>query len=58
MPPKPNGHGQANGDHRRPYYLRLRATVPPERSVKQATDAELAQWLQPEIREASVSNLH
>ena len=49
--------GKVNATHRRPYYLRLRAAVPQDRSVLQATDLELQQWLQPETREALVSNL-
>ena len=42
--------GRVDGDHRRPFALRLRAVVPTGRSVAQATDAELSEWLQPELR--------
>ena len=48
MPIRPSG--QADGDHRRPFALRLLAAVPTGRSVAQATDAELATWLQPILR--------
>ena len=44
MPAGPSG--RVDGDHRRPFALRLRAAVPAGRSVTQATDAELAEWLQ------------
>lgn len=39
--------GVAEADHRRPYFAPLRAEVPADRSVAQASDAELATWLQP-----------
>ncbi len=39
--------GQADGSHRRPFAVRLQTAVPAGRAVAQATDAELAEWLQP-----------
>lgn len=42
--------GWVNGEHRRPFALRLRVAVPASRWVAQVTDAELAGWLQPIIR--------
>ncbi len=48
MPADPSG--RIDADHRRPFALRLHATVPADRSVAQATDAELAEWLQPAVR--------
>jgi hypothetical protein len=40
----------AQVDHRRPYFARLRAAVPPGQSVAHVFDAELATWLQPEAQ--------
>ncbi len=42
--------GVAEADHRRPYFVRLRASVPVAQTVAAATDAELAAWLQPEAQ--------
>jgi hypothetical protein len=42
--------GVAEADHRRPYFVQLRAAVPPGRAVAEASDAELATWLQPEAQ--------
>ena len=41
---------RVDGSHRRPYFLPLRTAVPPGVSVAQATDVELADWLQPIMR--------
>lgn len=48
MPASPSG--RVDGDHRRPFALRLRTAVPAGQSVARATDAELAEWLQPMVR--------
>lgn len=48
-PPVPPGAAQA--DHRRPFFVRLRAAVPPSQPVSAASDAELATWLQPEAQQ-------
>ncbi len=42
-----NPVGKVNGDHRRPYFLRLEVRVPEGRSVEAASDDELATWLAP-----------
>ena len=42
--------GVADADHRRPFFIRLRAAVPTGRTVAAASDAELARWLQPGAR--------
>lgn len=39
--------GVAEADHRRPFSVGFRASVPPGRTVAAASDAELANWLQP-----------
>ncbi len=44
---RPTGSSAANAAHRRPYFVRLRAAVPPGRPVGTASDAELATWLEP-----------
>ncbi len=38
------------GDHRRPYFVGLQASVPPGQAVATASDAELATWLQPDAQ--------
>jgi hypothetical protein len=43
-------NGTVDGSHRRPFYLGLRDNVPPGRTVSTATDAELAEWLLPEMQ--------
>jgi len=40
-------NGQVEGSHRRPYGLQLREAVPLDETVANASDAELATWLQP-----------
>lgn len=40
-------NGQVDGGHRRPFYMRLNAAVPPDRSVASVSDAELSTWLTP-----------
>jgi len=42
--------GVAEADRRRPFFVRLRASVPPGQTAAAASDAELATWLQPEAR--------
>ena len=42
--------GVAEADHRRPFFVPLRASVPSDRTAATASDAELAGWLQPEVR--------
>ncbi|WP_237476928.1 family 43 glycosylhydrolase [Lichenibacterium dinghuense] len=41
--------GVAEADHRRPFYLGLRVSVPAGRPVSKASDAELATWISPAI---------
>ena len=42
--------GVAEPDHRRPFFVKLRTAVPPDRSVASVSDAELATWLEPATR--------
>ncbi len=45
----PVGAEAGNAHHRRPYFVRLRVSVPAQ-PVATAPDGELATWLQPEVR--------
>ena len=40
-------NGAVAPSHRRPYAMRLTVSVPQDKAVSQASDAELAQWMQP-----------
>ena len=40
--------GVAEAGHRRPFFVRLRAAVPPGQAAAAVSDAELVTWLQPE----------
>ena len=46
MPHRPDG--RVDGTHRRPFGVLLRAAVPSNRSVAEASDAEIATWLEPQ----------
>ena len=39
--------GVAQADHRRPFFVRLRAAVPPGQTAAAVSDAELVTWLRP-----------
>jgi hypothetical protein len=42
--------GVSDATHRRPYYVNLSVSVPAGQTVANATDAELAAWLVPQVR--------
>jgi hypothetical protein len=43
-----NEQGKVEASHRRPFSVRLCVAVPPDQTVAEASDAELATWLAPD----------